>query len=171
MGAFKNRSDYFKSFAEQHLQIAHNVELRNSFFRLNDEVEFDAAAANFSNFPCMVHWDSAVRYRRDKPSLPRRITSNTVTFLSRLDEATYPAKSDAIEIALDQAFTIMEDFIAWLVYDIDNNVGECGELFLLDLGRTAAHIVGPFNGNLIGWEFSFTDEKPGAKYFADRFIS
>lgn len=170
MGAFKNRSDYFKSFAQQHKQLAHEVDGRNSFFRCNDEVEFDAAATNFSHFPCMVHWDSNVFYRRFRPSLPRRSTNNTLTFLARLDEITYPAKSDAIEIALDEAFTVMEDFIAWLVRDDDTNVGECGELFILDLGRTRAHIVGPFAGNLYGWEFSFVDEKPAAKYFADRFV-
>jgi hypothetical protein len=36
-----------KVLQKQHLQIAHNVELRNSFFRLNDEVEFDAAMQIF----------------------------------------------------------------------------------------------------------------------------
>jgi uncharacterized protein involved in cysteine biosynthesis len=81
-------------------------------------------------------------------------------------------KADAIELHYDQAFTIMEDFIAWLVYDaliiMLASVANCLYLILAEL---QLHIVGPFNGNLIGWEFSFTDEKPGAKYFADRFVS
>jgi hypothetical protein len=43
MGAFKSRSDYFKSLAKNNKRIAHEVEvegeIRNSYHRMNDEDE------------------------------------------------------------------------------------------------------------------------------------
>lgn len=169
-GPYKKKSDYFKAFTEEHFLTAHltGTPPRNSFFRINDEAEFDAAATNYSHFPCVVHVDASVRYKRDKPSLPRRITTNTLVFLSKLQREDNPYQADAIEAAYDEAFTLMEDFIAWMVNDMDTN-GTCGELFILDLSKTNAEQVGPYEGNLYGWRFSFVDEKPAAKYYGYRF--
>src|SRR5687767_6526017 len=116
MSFFQTRTDYFKSLANTNKLIAHDRFVsgtsgpkRISFFRLNDEEELNAAAANFMHLPCMVHFGYGGKYTENKDEVRKRVLLNDLLFL---DKVTGPANMASIQAARDRAFGVMEDTIA-----------------------------------------------------------
>jgi hypothetical protein len=157
MGIFKDRSNFFKGLAQNNKAIAHGVEIdsevRNSFHRMNDETELQAACVNFAHFPCLVHFGFDGRYSSQKSSLAKRKLSNGLLILQKVEEAT---NMDQREDAYDIAFDIAEQLLSWM-----NNEwltkDSCGPFTNFDLSR-CNFLPYEVNGNLFGWLVNFEDE-------------
>lgn len=161
---YKSRSDYFKFIAGNNKLIAHNQpvaagsdKLRKSFHRINDEAELDAACRDWAHFPCMVHIGHDIRGRENGTGRPRKLIGNHLYFLSKLDSKKSPYRSDQIEAAYDQAEKVMDQFLGYLKADQEAN-DSCGNIFLFDLNRVRAEMIGPINESLFGWYLIFEDE-------------
>jgi hypothetical protein len=164
MSTYKTRSDYFKMIANKNKLIAHDRpiavgsdKLRKSFHRINDEDELNAACVNWAHFPCVVHIGYDIHYRENDTGLPRRITVNRLLFLTKTNTKDYAALSDAIEVAYDEANQAMSKFISFMRQDMEDNA-PCGDLFLFDMNRALAEMVGPINTTLFGWQLTLLDE-------------
>lgn len=178
MSSFKDRSDYFKLIATKNKLIAHGAAIygcddkRKSFFRINSDAEFDAACVNWAHFPCMAQLDYTINYKEYSPyALPHKAINNTLRFLAKIDKANFPYEADAIEDAKDRAYEAMSQFMEYLREDHIAN-GACGNLFLFDFNNASAGEVGPFNGNLYGWQLTFLDEEKATEltYNADHWF-
>lgn len=157
MGIFKDRSDFFKGLAINNKMIAHTRELvagepRNSFHRLNDEEELQAACVNYAHFPCMVHFGFDGRYTSSTGALSKRKLNNDLLFLSK----AAATDMDAMEEAYDESFTTMEELLSWMNNEFENR-GSCGPFDNFDLSR-CSFVRYSVNGNLFGWLLSFNDD-------------
>ncbi len=165
MSSFKNRSDYFKNIAYMSKLIAHNriiapgsTKVRASFHRVNNQEQFDAAVVNWAHYPCVVHMGHDLRFRQPKTGMPRRITTNALRFLAKVDRATYKLDSDAIEAAYDLAAEAMFQYAAYMIEDYETKSACNTELFIFDLNRASAEQTGLVADGVYGWDFYFDDE-------------
>jgi hypothetical protein len=166
MSSFADRTNYFQSICNKNKLIADgravsddDPNLRKSFFRINDEQEFDAGCVNWSHFPCVVHLNYRGRYKQEGIALPMRTVYNTLVFLAKADKDANQLSPDGIAAAYDLAFTAMEQFIAYLVNDHLDNAPTCNALFNFNLSNSTFEEAGPFSGNLYGWQLTFWDEE------------
>jgi hypothetical protein len=173
MGTYKRRSDYFKMIATNNKLIAHNKPLsqttkRKSFHRINDEAELDAACREWAHFPCMVHIGHDIRGRQPGTGTPRKITGNHIYFLSKLHSTGNIKRADAIEAAYEEAEKCLNQFVSYLLQDQEEN-NSCGDIFLFDVDRVRAEMIGPVNDSLYGWYLIFEDENkaPEMNYKGD----
>lgn len=164
MGSFKNRSDYFKSICNNNILIADgriidSGGVRKSYFRLNDEDEFEAACANWVHFPCVVYYNNSFRYKSVFPGKPRKIIINELWFVAKIDHDNFPIDADAIENAYDVAMQAMDEFVSWLNHEMETN-NACGEIFYFSMDQSKVERLGTLSNNLTGWSLLFQDEKP-----------
>jgi hypothetical protein len=156
MGQFKEKSDYFKSLCVSNKLVAHTVnqdgEVRNSYFRMNDEDELVAACVNWAHFPCVVHFSFYGRYR-GQALIAKRQQTSILYFLDKADASDM----DSIENAYDLAFEVMEQFISKMNNEFLED-GSCSPFRNLDLSRFSYSAVGPINATLFGWMLQFEDE-------------
>lgn len=165
MSNYKQRSDYFKLIAAKNKLIAHTEAIdsggeRDSFHRVNNEEELNAACTQWGHFPAVVHIGHSINFRSNGTGLPHKVISNHLYFLSVLDSATYALVPDQVEAAYEQAELAMSQFLAYMLEDYEEN-GSCGNLFTFDLNRAQAEQIGPINGTLYGWYLIFQDEQKG----------
>jgi len=163
MSSFKDRSDYFKLIASKNKLIAHNKLLstggnRVSFFRINNEEELSAACKNWAHFPCVVHAGHNLMFNQPGTGLPQMTVGNHLYFLAKLDSDNLPFGADQIEDAYDKALQAMMQFVSYMINDKQEN-GVCGEMFLFDLNRAKADMIGPYNSVLYGWYLYFADKE------------
>ncbi len=130
------------------------AKLRKSYHRINDEDELNSACVTWAHFPCVVHIGNDLRFVEHGTGLPQRVTGNHLYFLVPV---TNPALSDSIETAYDQAEIVMNQFISYMRQDYEDHAG-CGNLFLFDMNRMKAQMIGPINIKLFGWYLIFEDE-------------
>lgn len=162
MSRFKDRSNYIKMICEYNLLVAHNAaingseELRKSFFRINNEDELNAACKNWAHFPCVVHVGYDLGFTQPGTGLPKPIVGTHLYFLDKIDLDLFTYQSDAIEQAYDNAYTVMQQFISWLLEDMEVN-GSCGNLFLFNMNGAKAEMLGPINETLYGWYLVIKD--------------
>lgn len=156
MGKFKDRADYFKGLAIANKTVAHTVvvdnEQRNSFFRLNDEEELQAACVNWAHFPCVTHFGFDGRYTSNIGAVAKRKLSNELLFLSK----ALATDMDGIEDAYNEAFDVMEQFLSYMQNQY-NTQGSCGPFSVFDLSRCSFQRY-RVNGNLFGWLLTFEDD-------------
>ncbi|MCK9402913.1 MAG: hypothetical protein M0Q26_05910 [Chitinophagaceae bacterium] len=166
MSNFQDRTNYFKTIATKNKLVAHSAviaegQTRFSFHRINDEAELNSACVNWAHFPCMVHIGNNINYRQNGTGLPMKMIGNHLYFLTTLDSTTHPFKSDAIQAAYEDAEKVMDQAIAYMIEDVAEN-GTCGNnLFMFDMNRAKADMIGPINEVLYGWYLVFIDEAPG----------
>jgi hypothetical protein len=166
MGSFKNRSDYFKSICNNNILIADGRSitgggLRKSYFRINNEDEFDAACENWIHFPCCVYIDYSFKYKDVFPGYLRKVITNELWFLAKIDKDQSPLIADAMENAYDLALQAMDQFVSW----IDKEMREgrvCGEIFHFYEDQTKVERLDILSNNLTGWRLIFQDEKQKA---------
>lgn len=173
MSNYKARSAYFKLIATKSKLIAHDEDLpedgkRASFHRINAEDEFNAACKNWAHFPAVVHIGHSVNYRSNETGLPNKVISNHLYFLAKLDLENNVYIADAIEKAYEKAEEAMDKFLSYMLEDYDAN-GSCGNLFIFDMNRASAEMIGPINQTLYGWYLVFQDQAKGSsfKYIAN----
>jgi hypothetical protein len=172
MSSFKDRSDYFKLICAKNKLIAHNAIIvgadnpRCSFFRVNDEEELNAACVNWIHFPCVVHTGHNINFKQPGTGLPRMAIGNHLVFLTKLDRDTYTYDADAIEAAYDEALTAMNQFVSYMLNDMEENES-CGNMFLFDLSKAKAEQIGPINQVLYGWYLQFYDEEKAREMIYD----
>jgi hypothetical protein len=158
MGIFKDRSNYLKQLAIDNKLIAHtrniNGEVRNSFFRMNDNEEFLAALVNYAHSPFVIHFGFDGRYTANKNLVSKRVLSNALAFLVKVDNVS---DMDAVEDAYDVAFEAMEQFVSKMIYQFDTD-GSCSPFSNIDPSRFNFQTY-EMNGNLHGWLLNFNDEK------------
>ncbi len=165
MGVFKNREDYLKGLCEAHPIVAHghvvDGELRNSFFRLNDEEEISTATFRNISYPNVGYLaiDGRITDKDNAMVDIRHVFKNQWIFLTHLDRITMDGDgyTDRIETAFDITFMIMEDFIKAIKEEYETN-GMCGEFQYLDLNQINYVQVGPMFQSEYGWILYFTDE-------------
>lgn len=157
MGIFKARSDFFKTRAIKNKKLAHTVvvdgEERNSFHRLNDLEELQAACVNFAHFPSMVHFGLDGRYTGDRNAVPKRRLNNEFLILQKVD---HPSQLDQVENAYDSTFEIAEEVLSWM-YNETLTKNYCGPFHNFDLA-SVSFVRFTVNDNLFGWLISFEDD-------------
>ncbi|WP_438946681.1 hypothetical protein [Sediminibacterium sp.] len=168
MSNYKARSNYFKLIATKSKLIAHDEALQDggkrvSFHRINAEDEFNAACKDWAHFPAVVHIGHSLNYKSNGTGLPNKVISNHLYFLTKLDLDTEVYKANAIEKAYEKAEEAMDKFISYMLEDYDVN-GSCGNLFVFDLSRASAEMIGPINQNLYGWYLVFQDQAKGNSF-------
>jgi hypothetical protein len=156
MGIFKNRSDYYKQLAIDNKLVAHTRDTgdgeRNSFFRLNDEEELQAACVIWAHFPCVNHFGFDGRYTSNINSVAKRKLSDDLLFLSK----ALATDMDGIEAAYDESFEVMEQWLSKMQNQFDTD-GSCSPFGVFDLSRCSFQRY-TVNGNLFGWLLSIEDE-------------
>jgi len=175
MGSFKERSDYYKMIAHFNKMIAHDrpiadgsEKMRKSFHRINDEDELNAACVNWAHFPCVVHVGYEIIYRENGTGIPRRVVRTHLYFLSRLNKQVNPFLADAIEVAYDEAAVAMSQFVGFMVNEVNKDDICCNTLFLFEVARSHAEMIGPINDSLYGWHLQFEDEVKAKELVYDR---
>lgn len=174
MGFYVDRENYFKELASTHVSVKHNqsdtVEenlSRRSFFRINDEEELMAASQHWIHFPCVV-MVGLVGGMVDRSTNIRQGNLNTLMFLQKMQlEASEPVIAAAITVSYEKTFEIMQDFIAKIRFDYDEEDG-CGVFKGIDEGSFKWEQVGPIGEEMYGWVLTFRDETKTKKYSADR---
>lgn len=165
--SFKDRSDYFKNIAFLNKQVAHDQFIgegpakRNSFHRINDEDELNAAVVDWAHFPCVVHTGMTIIPSQPGKGVYRKTNINQLFFLSRFDAQSGIA--DAVQNAWDEAYDIASQFLSYLVEDQEANMS-CGGLFGFDLNNSKLEMIGPINDNLAGWSLIFQDIARAIEY-------
>lgn len=157
MSFFKIRSDYFKALAKQHKLVAHEVNNRYSYHRMNDSEEFVAAGVSNLGSPCVVHLDCVGKLTGDSNAEPKLKVTHQLLFLSKTDT---PMKLDMVESAYDQSYQVMMDFISRMYYEL-NTEGACGPFKELDLSRFSFTPCGPVGQSFYGWELLMEEEQDG----------
>jgi hypothetical protein len=158
MSLFKQRADYFKGLANKNKLIAHgrevDGEVRNAFFRMNDEEEVLAACVSWIHFPCLVQMGFSGRFTTAINVMPKLKPTNTLLVLQKANQTDM----DSIEAAYDLSFEAMLDVISgiWKEYEV---MGGCGVFADLDLSRFSFNPIGPINGDLFGWALTFEDNQ------------
>lgn len=164
MGFYKQREDYFRGLAAAHPQVQHHQPAgfddatpRESFFRINEQDELEAACKNWAHFPCIVQLDiSGSDVNRD--GLIRQRNVNTLLFLQKLElDPANPVEADAITNAYDIAFDVMQDFKTSIADEFEEN-DSCGVFGYMEPAFGTWQRYGPVGDELYGWLFSFTDE-------------
>lgn len=164
MGFYKNRETFVEGLAEADPMVQHNQpvtvgssELRQSFFRINDEEELLAACVNWIHLPCVAMYGLSGAMA-NKDGSKRQRNFNTWWFLTNLvlDENN-PVEADAITNAYDTTFTVMMNFIKAVNDEYEEN-GGCGEFMYLDLNNIKWSQEGPIGNGLYGWILTFFDE-------------
>lgn len=177
--SYMDRSDYFKMIAHQHKKIAHerpvtegSEKLRKSFHRVNDEDELNAACVNWGHFPCVVHVEHMINFRENGTGMPRRVVTNGLMFLDKIDTSPSKAITNQIELAYGYAEEAMNIFLQFMYNDHLEN-GSCGNLFLFDANNMNALMTGPIIDKLYGWVLTFNDETQAKslKYDANNFYN
>lgn len=132
--SYKVRSDYFETIANTNKLIAHarpiagSDRTRQTFFRVNNEDEMNAACVNWIHFPCVVHTGHNIKFTQPGTGLPRRVHGNTLLFLSKAINSGN--LSDNIEDAYESSENAMTQFLAYMLNDLETN-GACGSLFFV----------------------------------------
>lgn len=154
MSLFKTRSDYFKQLAINNKQVAHGVNGRISYFRLNSQDELAAACVNWAHFPCIVHYGFFGNYSATPSEVNKRKVSNSILILAKAISST---DMNSIEEAKDIAFSVLEEIVSWMLNEMEQR-GYCGPFQNLELSSFSFTEHGPLNATLYGWELSFVDE-------------
>ncbi len=163
MGFYKQREQYLQGIAQDHPLVLHNQPVsavdarpRQSFFRINDEEELNAASVNWVHFPCVVMIGLSGGLINKSGSI-RQLNINTVLVLEKmlLDENN-PIDATAITEAYDRTFEVMNDFIGRV--NDDYEAGDVCVFSDLDLGRFKWEQAGPLGDQLYGWILTFSDE-------------
>lgn len=165
MGTFKQREDYLKQLCIAHPLVAHNSVVdgvtRNSFFRLNNELEIIAATIQTITYPAVGYIQIAGRLTDMDNALVdiRHVFKNAWLFLTHVDNAsdTDEGITDRIQVAFDVTFTIMEDFIRMMKDDWELN-GHCGAFEAFDLNKINYEQTGPIIQDEYGWILYFEDQ-------------
>lgn len=164
MSSYLDRSQYLKKIAGYNKMIANGVNVngsgnRKSFHRINDEEELLAACINWAHFPCVVHIGHDGGFRDDEIETPKNVIKTHLYFLSKLDLVTYPNKADAVEMAYDESFTAMMQFLSFMREDREVH-GVTGELFNFNLNRAKYDMLSGINQVLYGWYLIMEDSSP-----------
>jgi hypothetical protein len=153
MSLFKTRSNYFKQLAINNKQVAHTVDGRNSFHRMNSEDELMAACANFAHFPCIVHNGFFGNYTANENEVNKRIISNEILVLAKAKSTT---DMNSIEDTKDLTFSVVEEIISWMLNEMEER-GYCGPFQNLELSSFSFNEIGPIGATLYGWKLTFAD--------------
>lgn len=172
MSNLTDRVTYFENIAKLNKLVAHEgaiegtEQVRKSFYRINNEQELNASCVNWAHFPCIVHIGHSINYRENGTGLPKKVVTSHLYILARTNNDIYPTdKAAAIDQAYEDAETVLNQVISYIKEDKEEN-GTCGgDLFLFDLNRAKAEMIGPINEILYGWYFIFQDEPPSADDF------
>jgi hypothetical protein len=164
MGFYKDRELYLQQIATQHALVKHNQAVsvdddtpRQSFFRINDEEELNAASVNWIHFPCVVMVGLSGGLVNKGGSI-RQLNSNLWMFLEKMQrDETNPIDATAITEAYDRTFNVMNDFITRVNSDFEEDP-DCGPFKDIDLGKFKWEQTGPLGDELYGWILSFSDE-------------
>ena len=163
MSSFLDRSNYLKKVAGYNKKIANGLTIdggvRKSFFRVNDEEELLSACINWGHFPCLVHIGHVGVFRDDKIGTPKNVLGTHLYFLSRLDLVTYPEKDNAIEMAYDESFGVMLEFLSFMKEDQEEHGAE-GYLYDFNLGGAKYDMLSGIIGSLYGWYLVLEDKTP-----------
>lgn len=165
MGFLKDRSDLYERLSRRHKLVLHKQEKRKSYHRLNDEEELIAACVNWAHFPCVVHFGLSGKYSDRVNDIPKRNTVNELLFLSK----SRSINADEIAVAKDEAFTVMEDFMAWMIDQVENH-GYCGPFENLSRDMFSFSEHGPVNANLFGWRLVFRDDTDAPEFNSSNWI-
>jgi hypothetical protein len=164
MSFYKQRELYLQQLAEGHELVKHNQPVsvddetpRQSFFRINDEEELNAASTNWIHFPCVVMIGLSGGLLNKSGSI-RQLNINTWLFLQKMQrDDTNPIDATAITDAYDTTFGVMQDFIKKVNADFEEDPS-CGVFADIDLGRFKWEQAGPMGDELYGWILTFSDE-------------
>ena len=113
---YKTREEYWRSIAIAHDLIQHESpvtmgsdELRNSFFRINDEEELNAASENWIHFPCLVMIGlSGTDLNKDGWKVQLNINSLMILTKAVLDPEQ-PFKAPSLTEAYELTWGVMDD--------------------------------------------------------------
>ncbi len=172
MGTFKDRENYLKGLCEAHATVAHgqpvsegSPQLRQSFFRMNNEDELMAGTRNYIHYPCVVNMQLSARMTDKDNALAdmRWVWDNEWIFLQHVENPdTEETTSDSTQDAYDETFAVMEDFIKAMKDDWETNE-KCGAFDQLNFNQFTATPVGPTAAHEYGWALSFTNEQKATR--------
>ena len=159
MSFYRVRSAYFKMICGVCKLFSHgrvdpaSGDVRNTFFRLNNEAEALAAQVNSMHFPALVHLDYAVKpFLKDDDE--RLAISNAFWVLSRPADAS----ADALEDAFSEAEEGLIQLIAYMLNQYEES-GSCGPFKLIDISMFSWQQTGPEMDGLYGYELHMREEQ------------
>lgn len=160
MGFYKCREDYFRRFAIQQADIRHeepnsvdDATPRQSFFRINNEEEFEAAGQRWIHWPALMMTNLQGRVVDRSGSL-RQSNLHTLYIVTKLElDPEMPVEAAAITEAFDITFEIVKELINTMEEDYED---KCGAYF--EPGNCRWEQLGPLGDGFYGWVLQFTDE-------------
>jgi hypothetical protein len=157
---YQTRTDFFETMAKRNKLIAHEVDGKFSFCRINDEEEYDAAISANPNigYPLLIHQDFSIALKGlENVTLDKRIM-NVFTILTKATDAT---RANMIQAAKDSALQVVWQCLSYIRNNnsIDTDATPCASVFEnIDWDSCKILAVGPVNNNWYGWEVIFWDE-------------
>jgi len=168
MGIFRTRIDYFENLCYLNKQVKHNrqdvdtdnnIITRRSFISIDDPDQLDSAVSNLMSLPAVVQLSFSGKLV-DKNGSVRRVLSHSLYFLCKVQNADVSISPDERANAYDTAESIMNDFIARMYSDYEEN-GMCGPFMNIDFDAFNFSLAGPVADNFFGWKLSFIEEASG----------
>ena len=159
MSYYIARSDFFKMLCETNKKVAHGTidtntgDVRNSFFRLNNNEEAIAQALNGMHLPAVIHSEYSVRPVLKGEDERVQIT-NELVFLCKPTDTT----ADAIQQAYNMAETVLEEFVQWMLNAYEED-GSCGPFKMIDLSMFSWDPIGPFMNDFYGFALTIREEQ------------
>jgi hypothetical protein len=152
MGFYSDRTAYWRSLAEAHTALQHGP-TRTAFIRNVDD-EMNAELFAKCHKKVLVYEGLSGRYEQSNDD-PERILQTVLHFLVKAASI----KASDVEAAKDEAYTIMEDFVARIMADANGEIGNCPVMMDID-NITFNESPEAFN-NFFGWTLVI-NEKPTA---------
>lgn len=147
----------FEGMARQHYQLQHEVDGKNSFFRINSEAEMQQALAVDAHFPAMLLLPYFGKLAANGDDLMTgvfeiRDHADVLDFAS-IEDVRERCKQIGLEI-IARIFRTMEE------------EGRCGPIASFDLASVRYDFTGPVNQHEYGCLFVFTFQDEGVNPYS-----
>lgn len=141
---------FFEDKAREHFLIRHAKDGRNSFFKMNNELEMQQSLMNDAAFPALV----LKLYQGGFIGKVDFVKERALVSFEIRDHVGDQFDFDEVEVVRNRCKKIGSEIFAAVIGEIEEN-GNCGLFQSMDMEQIRYSFTGPINTNEYGWRLYF----------------